>query len=206
MKRILFMGDSITDANRNREVDFAMGHGYACLVSSRLGFENPNEYQFINRGISGNRISDLIARIKSDAINLKPDVMSILIGINDVWHENAFKNGVDEALFEELYSLYIREIKTALPEIRIMILEPFVLPGKATEENWDFFKKETALRAAAAKRVANKFGLEFIPLQEKINEATKLAEPTFWLVDGIHPSSAGHELIAREWLKCYNKQ
>ena len=206
MKRILFMGDSITDANRSREHDTIKGYGYPCLVSSQLTFENPNEYYCMNRGISGHRISDLMARIKSDVINLTPDVMSILIGINDVWHENAFKNGVDEELFEELYSIYIREIKKALPNIRIMIMEPFVLPGTATEASWDFFKAETALRAAAAKRVAEKFDLDFIPLQEKFDEALKLAEPQYWLVDGVHPSNAGHELIKREWLKCYNKQ
>ena len=94
MKTILFQGDSITDAGRARDNNSNRGLGYPHLVSARLGMDNPTEYNFINRGISGNRIVDLYARIKADIINLKPDVMSILIGVNDVWHEIAASNGV----------------------------------------------------------------------------------------------------------------
>lgn len=90
VKRILFQGDSITDAGRSRENDEWKGRGYATLVSAKLGFDEPNQYEFFNRGIGGNRSVDLLARIKSDVINLKPDVMSILIGVNDVWHEVDF--------------------------------------------------------------------------------------------------------------------
>ena len=94
MKRILFQGDSITDACRSRESDDWKGMGYPTFVSGKLGYEFPNEYEFLNRGVSGNRSIDLIARIKEDMINLKPDIMSILIGVNDVWHEFGSQNGV----------------------------------------------------------------------------------------------------------------
>lgn len=201
MKRILFQGDSITDAGRSRENDAAKGYGYPSLVSGKLGYEHPGEYEFINRGISGNRVCDLLARVKCDMINLEPDVMSILIGVNDVWHEFARENGVDVVLYEKLYNILIEEVKAALPDIRIMIMEPFVLRADATDEQYDAFRAEVELRAAAAKRVAEKNGLEFIPLQAKLDEATKLAPADYWLRDGVHPTSAGHELIARAWLE-----
>lgn len=203
--KILFQGDSITDAGRNRSNDGARGCGYATLVSAKLGFENPNEYEFVNRGISGNRVTDLLARIQCDMINQEPDMMSILIGVNDVWHEINYQNGVNTELFEQVYNLLIAELKAALPNLRIIILEPFVLKGSATEENWEAFQTGVADKAAAAKRVAEKNGLEFIPLQDKFNEAATKAPASYWLGDGVHPTAAGHELIAREWINVFGK-
>ena len=201
--RILFQGDSITDAGRNRENDALDGRGYTNLVSAKLGFENPGAYEFLNRGISGNRVSDLVARMKKDIINLKPDVMSILIGVNDVWHEVESQNGVSADLYERLYHLLIGEIKAELPDIRILIMEPFVVKGTATEMHWQIFHDEVHLRAAAARRVAEKNGLEFIALQEKFDEVLALAPEAYWLRDGVHPTAAGHELIAREWIGAF---
>ena len=133
MKTILFQGDSITDCGRSKQGGIRMGEGYAMLVKTYLAFENPNEYEFYNRGISGNRIVDVYARIKSDIINLKPDYMSLLIGVNDVWHEIEAQNGVDADKFEKIYCMLIEEIKAALPDIKLMILEPFCLRGPATD-------------------------------------------------------------------------
>lgn len=205
MKRILFQGDSITDAGRSRENDEWKGRGYATLVSAKLGFDEPNQYEFFNRGIGGNRSVDLLARIKSDIINLKPDMMSILIGVNDVWHELDFQNGVDAETYEIYYNMIIEQTKKALPNIEIMILEPFVLKGSATTALWDRFRPEVEKRATAAKHIAEKYNLPFIPLMEKFDRATQLAPSEYWLADGVHPTSAGHELIAREWIKEYQK-
>ena len=206
MKTILFQGDSITDAGRSRENDNDRGTGYPTFVSAELGLKYPGEYKFINRGISGNRIVDLYARIKCDFINLKPDYLTILIGINDVWHEVGSRNGVDNKKFFKVYSDLIEEIKTMLPSIEIFILEPFVLKGSATEEDWNVFKSETKLRAESAKAVAEKFGLTFIPLQDKFDEAEKKAESSYWLGDGVHPTAAGHEIIANEVVKALEKK
>ncbi|MGN0182016.1 MAG: SGNH/GDSL hydrolase family protein [Candidatus Ornithomonoglobus sp.] len=205
MKTILFQGDSITDAGRSSENDNERGYGYATLVSAKLGFDFPGEYKFLNRGISGNRSIDLLARIKPDITALKPDVMSVLIGINDVWHE-LHGNGIDAEKYEQYYGMLINEVKEALPEIQIMILEPFVLKASATEDNWDYFRTETEKRAAAAKRIAEKYNLTFIPLMKKFDEAAKLAKPSYWLADGVHPTAAGHELIAREWINAFDNQ
>ena len=207
-KLILFQGDSITDAGRNRENDSLTGHGYARLAHAEIAYTYPEEYTCLNRGISGNRIVDMYARIKLDIINLAPDYVSILIGINDVWHEWKKKNGVSAEKYERIYDMMISEIKEALPDVKIMILEPFVLPGSATEDTeeeigrYDYFRKETRLRAEAAKRIAEKHGLLFVPLQQKLDEAND-AHPGIWLADGVHPAPAGAHLIKNEWMRAF---
>ena len=204
--RILFQGDSITDCYRVKEgdgLDLRMGMGYAMLCQAELMCQEPNKYEVMNRGISGNRINDLYARIKKDIINLKPDVMSILIGVNDVWHEFGEQNGVDADKYFKIYSMLIEEVKEALPDIKIMILEPFCLKERGNDAYWDEFKVEVAKRGKMAKKVAEKFNLPFIPLQGKFDEAAKLAPNAYWLVDGVHPTAAGHFLIKNEWIKAF---
>lgn len=207
MKTILFQGDSITDAGRSRENEDLMGEGYPNRVKETIRFEYPNEYVMYNRGISGNRVVDLYARIKSDIINLKPDYMSILIGVNDVWHEFDFggNNGVDAEKYFRIYSMLIEEIKEELPDVKIMILEPFALKGIGNEAYWEEFQKEVLKRAEKAKVIAEKYNLTFVPLQEKFDEALKLAGNDYWLMDGVHPTTVGHELIKREWMKAFEE-
>ena len=211
MKRILFQGDSITDCGRVRADDMHMGTGYALLVKSQLGFENPGEYEFYNRGISGNRIVDLYARIKADIINLAPDYISILIGVNDVWHEFGGHNGVDADKFEKIYCMLIEEIKEALPNVKIMIMEPFCLKGSGTDDTeeepnkWNVFDAEVRKRAEKAKKVAEKYNLAFVELQNVFDKATEIKECTYWLRDGVHPTEMGHELLKREWMKAFEK-
>ena len=212
MKTILFQGDSITDCGRNRANPDCHGTGYAQRVSGILKADYPYTYQSYNRGISGNRVVDLYARIRKDIINIAPDYMSILIGVNDVWHEKPDRNGVPADKYERIYDMLISEIKETLPALKIMIMEPFVLPGIATcntdeEPNrWEYFRGECELRAAAAKRIADKFGLTFVPLQEMFDKANAAAPKMgYWLYDGVHPTAAGHELITRAWLKSFEK-
>ena len=211
MKTILFQGDSITDSKRDRAEDFYPGSGYATMIAGQLGFDNPGEYQFINRGISGNRVSDLFARIKQDFINLKPDYLSILIGVNDVWHEIDSRNGLSEEKYERIYDLLISEILEELPDIRIMILEPFVLEGTATQatpaqpDRWITFRDEVPRRAAAARRIARKHHLVFVPLQECFDYFAATVPADQLLYDGVHPTPMGHELIKREWMKGFEK-
>ena len=216
-KRIVFWGDSITDALRDRETksdtsgyNRLTGSGYVRLIEAALGYDYPLQYEVLNKGISGNRIVDLYARIKADMINLKPDVISILIGINDVWHEAINQNGVDADKFEMVYDLIIQELRQALPNVKIMVLEPFVLPGSSTisTENapnrWEFFSSETRLRQIAAKRIAQKHNLMFVPLQEVFEKADSQTQSMgYWLGDGVHPNGAGHELIKRKWLEAF---
>lgn len=205
MKRILFQGDSITDAGRNREDFYAMGGGYPNLVKATLGTQRPQDFEFLNRGISGNRIVDLYARIKMDFINLAPDIASIYVGVNDVWHELSRQNGVDTEKFVTLFEMLLTEVATALPNCKLFLLSPFVLPGSATVSEtdasyWERFQSGVAEKAAACKQVAERFCLPLIDLQSVFDKACQSAAPTHWTVDGVHPTICGHMLICREYL------
>lgn len=208
-KRILFQGDSITDAGRYHEVFYSMGVGYANLVKASLSLDEPQQYEFINRGIGGNRVVDLYARIKSDFINLKPDYASILIGVNDTWHEIQENNGVDSAKFEKIYTMLVEEVLEACPGIKLMIMSAYVTPGNRTDntveipDRWDRFQSDVAQKAAAAKRIAKKYNLTLVDLQAVFDEAMKIAPAQYWTEDGVHPTAAGYELIKREWIKAF---
>lgn len=198
MKKFLFQGDSITDAGRSFDYDDGRGsYGYPTFVAGKLGVKYPGQIEFINRGISGNRVVDLYARIKRDFINVKPDVITILIGINDVWHEfGDDPNGVSDEKYFRVYCSLIEELKEALPDTTIIILEPFVLKASATQDKWAEFRSETEKRAKSAKKVADKYSLPFIPLMDKFDSLAMTAPADHWLLDGVHPAPAGHEIIA----------
>lgn len=205
MKVILFQGDSITDVSRVREQETDMGRGYPAMVAATLGLAHPNDYEFYNRGISGNRIVDVYARIKADIINLKPDCLSILIGVNDVWHKFSRDNGVETAKFEKIYSMLLDEIYAELPNISIMLLEPFVLKGIKTEEFYDEFRCEVEEKAACVRRLAKKYHIPFIPLQDELDALAEIAPAEHWLMDGVHPTLYFHQHIANKWIDAFQK-
>jgi len=203
MKTFLLQGDSITDAGRDDESqdNFSLGCGYALLLASDIEKNRKGEIKFINRGKSGDRITDVYTRIKEDIINIKPDFMSILIGVNDVSHELTQDCGVSPEKFNKIYNLLIEEIKEALPEIKIVILEPFVLKGSATNKLWEQFNCEVRKLAKISKQVAEQWELKFVPLQDKFDKASSDGDTRYWSVDGIHPTSAGHQIIKEELQK-----
>lgn len=201
MKTFIILGDSITDCSRNRDDIDSMGMGYPAVVAATIGTQYPQKFRFINEGISGDRIVDVYSRIKRDILNQKPDYLSILIGVNDVWHELNDKNGVAAPKFEKIYSMLIEEIKEELPEIKIFLLEPFVTPGTGTDKYIDTFRSEIKLRSEAVQRIADKYNLTFIPLQCVFDEAMTKAPASYWTRDGVHPSTEGHGLIANELIK-----
>ncbi len=200
--KILLMGDSITDMCRARnEVGTAQsfGTGYAFLVESELAKKYPTEHQVINRGIGGNRIVDIYARIKTDCWNLSPDLISILIGINDLWHDIALDNGVEAQRFEKIYKMYIEDTKKVLPNVKFILLEPFVLEGSATKEKYEEFLRIKEY-AKITKKLAEEYGLVFVPLQERFNELAEKYGADYYLVDGVHPTVAGARVIADAYL------
>ena len=209
-KRILFQGDSITDCGRPRENFGGLGNGYPLLVSASLGTDSADEYEFLNRGIGGNRIVDLYARIKVDFINLKPDYASILIGVNDAWHEICWQNGVDVEKFEKVYTMLLEELIAACPDMKLFLLSPYVLEGTATCNNEEIpdkleqFQTKVAANAAVVKRLAQKFKLPLVETQPIFDEACKKAPAAYWLRDGVHPTPQGHELLKRAWLEAFN--
>jgi len=210
MKTILFQGDSITDAGRYKQYPESMGSGYAAMAAGWIGCEYPGQYRWVNRGIGGNRIGDLYARIREDIINVRPDIVSFLIGVNDVWSDVADNMGTSKEKFGLIYRLMIREIQAELPDTKIILLGAYVLEGKGTCSNeeypdrWPFMRDGVAEMAAETVRIASEFGLVYVPLQEAFDLALKQAPVEYWLSDGVHPTPAGHEIIKRQWLKAFH--
>lgn len=206
---VLFQGDSVTDGGRSRNEDLnhVLGHGYAYLIAARLSAHMPEQkLRFFNRGISGNRVVDLYARWKEDAINLSPDVLSILVGVNDVGAGFSRNAGVPVDRYEKVYSLMLEETVAALPRIRLVVCEPFILPVGPVGARWDEWKREIDLRRAAAERIARRFEAVFVRTQTVFEDACGRAPAECWLWDGVHPMPAGHELIARAWLEAVSRR
>ncbi len=206
--KILFFGDSITDAGRNRNegaLNDRFGAGYVMQIAGRLLEKDPLGYEIINTGVSGNRIVDLYARIKRDCINHAPDMISILIGVNDIWHEIGGKNGVALPKFKRIYRMLLEEIKEALPDVKIILCEPFVLSGRATTDRMDSFI-EVYDYAKAVKELALDMSLDFLPLQEKLSEVGRAVGDEQLLYDGVHPSVTGAAIIAGEWIRNFNEK
>ena len=173
-------------------------------VAGRLYEKSPVDYEIVNTGISGNRIVDLYARAKIDCWNHVPDLISILIGINDIWHEVDRRNGVEPARFERIYRMLIEDTQARLPNTKLLLCEPFVLKGSATEAAWEQFS-ECHIYGEITKKLAEEYGLYFLPLQAKFDEAaTKYGAENF-LFDGVHPTVQGATLIACEWMKLFEK-
>ena len=201
---ILFQGDSITDAGRDRSREKnandarALGTGYAYLAASQLLAERPVAgLQIYNRGISGNKVFQLAERWDADCLSLKPDVLSILIGVNDIWHKlNGQYNGTVE-VYEKDYRALLERTRKALPQVKLVVCEPFVLRCGAVNGKW--FPEFDGYRAAARK-VASKCNAVFVPFQSMFDEACEKAPPAHWAGDGVHPTMAGASLMARTWL------
>ncbi|MBR2376331.1 MAG: SGNH/GDSL hydrolase family protein [Clostridia bacterium] len=204
--KILFFGDSITDAGwvRNGEGAYVYGFGYVREIAGELLDRNPEKYQIINSGVCGNRIVDLYSRIKLNVWEKHPDVLTILVGVNDIWHEVLSQNGVDILRFEKIYDMLIEDTKKVLPNTKIILLEPFVLPGYATKEHFDEFNKVRDY-AKVVEKLAKKWGAYFVPLQAEFDKASKKHPASCYLYDGVHPDVAGAKLIAKEWLKCFDE-
>ncbi len=206
----LFQGDSITDGNRSRNMDWnhGLGHGYAYLIAARLWFDLPHkQFHFFNRGISGNTIPDLTARWDADTVAIKPDVLSILVGVNDTTHAVYGDKNFTVASYENDYRALLTKTRQQLPDIQLVICEPFILPVGKVKDKWDDYQREIAPRQAAAKKLAEEFDAIFIPLQESFNKASAKYPPVeYWLWDGVHPMPNGHELFAREWIKLAGKK
>lgn len=199
---ILFQGDSITDAGRDRKAKdpnnfAALGRGYPLWIAGALLADHPGaDLKVYSRGISGNKVPDLAARWQEDAIALKPDVLSILIGVNDIWHKlNGRYEGTVED-YETGYRELLERTLKELPGVRLVICEPFVLRCGAVNERWF---PEFDQRRAVAKKLADELKLLFVPFQAMFDTATQKAPPAYWAADGVHPTIAGHALMAKTW-------
>ncbi len=201
---ILFQGDSITDAGRTRDLpapnsDAALGRGYAWLAAAELLLEKPDtKLKIYNRGVSGDKVYQLTDRWQADCLDLQPNVLSILIGVNDFWHK--LKHGYAGTLekYETDYRALIKRTKNALPKVKLVICEPFTLKVGSVDDSW--FPEFDGYRAAA-KKIAEESAATFVPFQTMFDAAAKIAQPGLWAADGVHPTCDGAAIMARWWLK-----
>ena len=211
MLKVVFQGDSITDSGHARDNEFNKGFGYVGMASGMLGAESPHEYEFYNRGIGGDRMHNILARNQRDVHELRPDVVSLLGGINDVWYYLDKPGGFDKAYYSMIYEIILNEIKKALPDAKIITFGTFVLPGDNTgsedSDKWAAFCEGSRVCSECNKAVSEKFGITYTPLQNLFDEALlKRREYSYWLKDGIHPTVAGHWLIANEWISVFKSE
>jgi lysophospholipase L1-like esterase len=202
---ILFQGDSITDAGREKERELpnnpqSFGSGYAFHAASTLLNDYPDlDLTLYNRGISGNKVYQLAERWKKDCLDLKPDLLSILIGVNDYWHMRNGEYAGTVTIYENDYRALLKRTKEQLPEVRLVICEPFaVLNTSAVDESWMGSMREYQ---AAARKMAEEFNAVWVPFQKVFDEAIKHAPATYWTGDGVHPSMAGAKLMSETWLR-----
>ncbi|MFD2572640.1 SGNH/GDSL hydrolase family protein [Spirosoma soli] len=201
----LFQGDSITDGNRGRNTDpnHIMGHGYAFAIASRIGADFPeNDFTFYNRGISGNRVPDLQKRWQTDTLALKPNVLSILIGVNDTAFsidKPAEAPGLDA--FETGYRDILTQSKQQNPDTLFVLGLPFVYPVGKRAENWELWRDAVAKRQDVVRKLAQEFDAVVVDYPAALDKGIRQKSADYWIWDGIHPTIFGHELMAREWIK-----
>ncbi|MDB5114586.1 MAG: lysophospholipase [Mucilaginibacter sp.] len=203
---ILFQGDSITDSSRGNRNALApnnagaLGNGYALMATGELLLQHPDkDLKFFNKGVSGNKVYQMADRWDADTLAIKPNVLSIHIGVNDFWHTltNGYTGTIETYIAD--YKKLLERTKQALPDVKLIICEPYAVKGvKAVDDKWyptfDLFRK-------AAKDMSDQYNAPFVPYQAAYDKAIQLAPPAYWTVDGVHPSVAGAALMARTWLE-----
>jgi len=195
---VLFQGDSITDAGWDRNDEANLGNGYANMAASLFTAMYPEKnVRFLNRGIGGNRVPDLQARWQTDCIDLKPDWVSIMIGINDTWRGFDSNDPTATEAYEEGYRDILTQTRDKLGA-NLVIIEPFLLPTPPDRLEW---RVDLDPKIQAARRLAREFDAIYVPMDGIFAAATVHRDPAFWAIDGVHPSQPGFALITHAWLK-----
>lgn len=207
--RILFQGDSITDAGRNRGRYYpndgsGMGGGYVYqIVAELLGKYPDKNFVCYNRGISGNKVFQLADRWEDDCLQLKPDVLSILIGVNDFWHTLTGNYRGTNVTYESDFRVLLDRTLRSYPNIKLIIGEPFAVPGgTAINDQWS---QDFSSYRDASRKIASEYKAAFIPYQEIFNRALDHTPVSYWCPDGVHPSIAGAYLMKNAWLEAFDK-
>lgn len=204
--KILFQGDSITDAFRKPEEinpAFQLGNGYAFLVAAKLGARNPERrFEFINRGISGHTVQDLEKRWRADSLDHAPDLLSLLIGVNNIIRRQNGSKDIPDAEVLASYRRMLEQMRAQNPGIRFLLMEPFLLQAGEVTAAWQAALKPIREGIAA---IASEFDAPLIPLQSLFDKALAIAPAAYWAYDGIHPTHAGFQLIADAWLETAEK-
>lgn len=203
---VLFQGDSITDGGRRREgrdQNHIFGQSYPLLTMARVCASHPEMgWRFSNRGIGGNTVADLTARWDTDTLALQPDVLSILIGINESF--GSILGGdkpIAVPVYESTYDALLARTRAALPRVQLLLCEPFTLPVGQVMRRWPEFRADVDARRQVVARLAERHGAVFVPLQAAFDRAAQRAPGEYWIFDGIHPTPAGHQVISDAWLQ-----
>jgi lysophospholipase L1-like esterase len=192
---VLFIGDSITDAGRNRDDPGSLGSGYAAMAAGWFAISNPeHRIRFVNRGIGGNRTVDLRARWDTDCLAVKPDVVSIMVGINDVWRRYDNDDPTPVTLFAEHYRQIVGA--AAAQGAALILLEPFLVPVRDQLWGW---RDDLDPKLGVVRRLAHEYGASLVPTDGLMAQAS-VSNPEEWAYDGVHPTPAGHALLAKAWL------
>ncbi|GIP33665.1 SGNH/GDSL hydrolase family protein [Paenibacillus sp. J2TS4] len=195
---VLFQGDSITDASRNRENSNDLGKGYALMAAGWFNSLFPEMgVTFYNRGISGNRVKDLQNRWQEDCLDLQPTLVSIYIGINNTWRKFDRNDPTSAGDFEAGLRDLLVQTKSKL-DAKLMLIEPFVLPVPEDRKTW---REDLDPKIHIVRDLAREFNAVLVPLDGVFAQAATRADAASWAPDGVHPSPAGHALIARAWLQ-----
>lgn len=204
MKKILFQGDSVTDAGRDRENPSDVGTGYVNLIAAELGYMVPQQFVIENRGIAGDRSLDMLARWNKDCLNLAPDYLSILIGVNDVWHGIACNNGISADRYKVFLRMMLDDVRKQLPNTKVIIMEPFITHGTSTDRAWECFRSEIGKRIETVRMLAAEYNIGCVRLQEAFERVAETVPAENWTLEGVHPTPAGSTVIKNAWLKLFN--
>jgi lysophospholipase L1-like esterase len=196
--RILFQGDSITDGNRGRNQDpnHILGHGYAFIIAAKYGAAAPElNLTFLNRGVSGNTINDLAKRWQKETLDLKPTLLSVLVGINDTSRDLPLEQ------FEKEYDRLLTDAKENNPKLRLVLGEPFTLPSGPKKDGFEKWQASVKQRQEVVAKLSKKHGAALVRYQKVFDDACRRAPADYWIWDGVHPTYSGHQLMADEWVR-----
>lgn len=199
--KLLFQGDSITDAGRNREDIHNLGNGYPKYAAKYLAEKYPDiEFEFIDLGISGDQTKDLVERLQTDFIDIQPDIVSILIGVNDVWHHAENKDWIPDKVFEERYRTVLKAIKEKT-NAKIMMMEPFLIPA----EDKLYFREDLAPKIEIVRKLAREYADVYLPTDGLLASAFIGDDPLSYAADGVHPTEKGADFIGALYSEYFAK-
>ncbi|MFC5263900.1 SGNH/GDSL hydrolase family protein [Kribbella qitaiheensis] len=201
---VVFQGDSITHGGRGETKDpnHILGHSYPFLIAAEAGATHPDlGRRFVNQGISGDTLAAMTARWQPDVLDLRPDLLSILIGVNDV---GAIMDGLSEDLdgsrFGAQYDELLTRTRAALPGVRLVLGEPFYLPTSPRPDLRATWAAHVHARAAIVRALADSHDAAFVPYQQAMDAAALRAPASYWIWDGVHPTYAGQRILADTWI------
>lgn len=204
MKTILFQGDFITDCSRDKNDPESLGGGYAMLAAKALEEKYPGQFKFVNRGIPGDWLDKIYQRRQEDILDVKPDYMSLLVGVNDVAVGLRRGTGFDVQAYMEQYDALLCLVREELPGIKLLLMEPFINEGKVTlEYGIEGFEEGVAMCSEAVQMLCAKHELPFLSLQFDLYELEEQHPAGYWTLDGVHPTLNFHEYIAQKWVKAF---